>query len=61
MCIRDSYRSVEIQGSTPQGHSSGQSIAAMEQLTKKLLPPRFHYEWTGISLDETKSLSLIHI
>jgi HAE1 family hydrophobic/amphiphilic exporter-1 len=51
----DLYRSVEIQGSTPQGHSSGQSIAAMEQLTKKLLPPRFHYEWTGISLDETKS------
>jgi len=49
------YRSVEIQGSTPPGHSSGQSISAMQQLTAKLLPPRFHYEWTGISLDETKS------
>jgi HAE1 family hydrophobic/amphiphilic exporter-1 len=49
------YRSVEIQGSTPAGKSSGQSILAMQQLTTKLLPPRFHYEWTGISLDETKS------
>jgi HAE1 family hydrophobic/amphiphilic exporter-1 len=51
----DLYRSVEIQGSTPAGHSSGQSILAMQQLTTKLLPSRYHYEWTGISLDETKS------
>jgi HAE1 family hydrophobic/amphiphilic exporter-1 len=49
------YRSVEIQGNTPAGKSSGQSILAMQQLTTRLLPPRFHYEWTGISLDETKS------
>lgn len=50
------YRSVEIQGSSRAGKSSGQAIAAMQNLVTKLLPSsHFHYEWTGISLDETKS------
>jgi HAE1 family hydrophobic/amphiphilic exporter-1 len=51
----DLYRSVEIQGSSSPGHSSGQAITAMQNLTDKLLPPRYHYQWTGISLDETES------
>jgi HAE1 family hydrophobic/amphiphilic exporter-1 len=51
----DLYRSVEIQGSAAPGHSSGQAIAAMQRLTAHLDPARFHYEWTGISLDETQS------
>jgi HAE1 family hydrophobic/amphiphilic exporter-1 len=49
------YRSVEIQGSSARGHSTGQAITALQNLVGKLLPSRFHYEWTGISLDETKS------
>jgi HAE1 family hydrophobic/amphiphilic exporter-1 len=49
------YRSVEIQGGSSVGHSSGQAIIAMQNLTNRLLPPRFHYQWTGISLDETES------
>jgi HAE1 family hydrophobic/amphiphilic exporter-1 len=49
------YRSVEIQGSAAPGKSSGQGIAAMEKLAGKLDPSRFHYQWTGISLDETQS------
>jgi len=49
------YRSVEIQGSAAPGHSSGQAIAALQRLTTTLLPPRYHYAWTGISLDETQS------
>ncbi len=49
------YRSVEIQGGSSPGHSSGQAITAMQNLTNRLLPPRFHYQWTGISLDETES------
>jgi hydrophobic/amphiphilic exporter-1 (mainly G- bacteria), HAE1 family len=48
------YRSVEIQGASSPGHSSGQSISAMEALAKRL-PAQFHYQWTGISLDETSS------
>jgi HAE1 family hydrophobic/amphiphilic exporter-1 len=49
------YRSVEIQGSAAPGHSSGQAIAALENLTKTLLPSRYHYAWTGISREETQS------
>jgi HAE1 family hydrophobic/amphiphilic exporter-1 len=49
------YRSVEIQGNSAPGHSSGQAIAALENLTKTRLPSRYHYAWTGISLDETQS------
>jgi HAE1 family hydrophobic/amphiphilic exporter-1 len=51
----DLYRSVEIQGGASPGHSSGQAITAMQNLTNRLLPPRYHYQWTGISLDETES------
>jgi HAE1 family hydrophobic/amphiphilic exporter-1 len=51
----DLYRSVEIQGNSAPGHSSGQAITAMQDLTKKLLSTRYHYQWTGISLDETQS------
>ncbi len=49
------YRSVEIQGSEAPGKSTGQAIAAMQKLTAKLDPVRYHYAWTGISLDETQS------
>jgi HAE1 family hydrophobic/amphiphilic exporter-1 len=49
------YRSVEIQGSEAPGHSSGQAIAALQNLTNTLLPSRYHYAWTGISLEETQS------
>ncbi len=49
------YRSVEIQGSQAPGKSSGQAIAAMQKLAGKLDPLRYHYAWTGISLDETQS------
>ena len=49
------YRSVEIQGSQAPGKSTGQAIAAMQKLAAKLDPLRYHYAWTGISLDETSS------
>jgi HAE1 family hydrophobic/amphiphilic exporter-1 len=51
------YRSVEIQGSEAPGHSSGQAIAALAKLTTTLLPSRYHYAWTGISLEQTQSSS----
>jgi HAE1 family hydrophobic/amphiphilic exporter-1 len=50
----DLYRSVEIQGGSAAGHSTGQAIAAMGKLAAQL-PPRYHFQWTGISLDETES------
>ena len=45
---------MEIVGEAAPGHSTGEAIAAMEELAAKL-PPGFGYEWTGISLQETQS------
>jgi HAE1 family hydrophobic/amphiphilic exporter-1 len=49
------FRSAEIDGSAAPGFSSGQAIAAMEDLSKKALPIGFGYEWSGISLEELAS------
>jgi HAE1 family hydrophobic/amphiphilic exporter-1 len=49
------FRSAEIDGSAAPGFSSGQAIAAMEDLSKKVLPQGFSYEWTGLSLEELQS------
>ncbi|MFY9743751.1 MAG: efflux RND transporter permease subunit, partial [Candidatus Sulfotelmatobacter sp.] len=48
------FRSAEIDGSAAPGYSSGQAIAAMEQLASKM-PQGFTYSWTGLSLEELQS------
>jgi len=48
------FRSAEIDGSAAPGYSSGQGIAAMEDLAKKL-PQGFSYSWTGLSLEELQA------
>ncbi len=48
------FRSAEIDGSAAPGYSSGQAIAAMEQLATKF-PQGFSYSWTGLSLEELQS------
>ena len=45
------FRSAEIDGSPAPGYSSGQAIAAMEQMASKM-PQGFSYSWTGLSLEE---------
>ncbi len=49
------FRSAEVNGSTAPGVSSGQAIAAMESLAKRVLPQGMSYEWSGISLEEKES------
>src|SRR5213078_3974621 len=49
------FRSAELDGSAAPGFSSGQGIAAMQDLSKKVLPQGFSYEWTGLSLEELSS------
>jgi HAE1 family hydrophobic/amphiphilic exporter-1 len=49
------FRSAEIDGSAAPGFSSGQAIAAMEEVSKKVMPQGFTYEWTGLSLEELQS------
>ena len=48
------FRSAEIDGSAAPGFSSGQGIAAMDELATKM-PQGFGYEWTGLSLEELAS------
>jgi HAE1 family hydrophobic/amphiphilic exporter-1 len=48
------FRSAEIDGSAAPGYSSGQAIAAMEELAKKM-PQGFSYSWTGLSLEELQA------
>jgi hydrophobic/amphiphilic exporter-1 (mainly G- bacteria), HAE1 family len=49
------FRSAEIDGSAGAGFSSGQAIAAMQDLSREVMPQGFTYEWTGISLEELAS------
>ncbi len=46
------YEAIKIQGSPAAGYSTGQAIAAMEEIAAEVLDPGFAYEWTGLSLEE---------
>ncbi|MGH7905296.1 MAG: efflux RND transporter permease subunit [Candidatus Binataceae bacterium] len=46
------YNSVEIDGAASPGYSSGQAIAAMEQVAGHVLPAGYGYDWTGLSYQE---------
>ena len=49
------YRSAEIAGDTAPGASSGQVIAAMQQIARRLLPAGMAYEWTGLAFQEIEA------
>ena len=49
------FRSAEINGTAAPGHSSGEGIAAMEALSRKVLPNGMTFEWSGLSLEEIES------
>ncbi len=47
------YRSIQINGVAAPGYSSGDAMAAMEEIAKKVLPASYGYEWSGMSYQET--------
>jgi HAE1 family hydrophobic/amphiphilic exporter-1 len=49
------YRSVEIQGTQAPGYSSGQALAALEEVAAKSLPPDMSYAWNALSYQEKVS------
>jgi hydrophobe/amphiphile efflux-1 (HAE1) family protein len=49
------FRSMNIQGTTAPGYSSGQAIAQMEQAAEAVLDPGFGYAWQGTALEEKSS------
>ncbi len=49
------YRAVEVQGMPAEGYSSGQAIAALEQVAAEVLPPEMGYSWNALSYQERVS------
>ena len=48
-------RSVTLNGNPAPGRSSGEALAAMEQLSATTLPAGYSYEWTGTALQEKEA------
>ena len=49
------FPAAKINGSQEQGYSTGQAIAAMEQVAKQVLPDGYTFAWAGQALEEKKS------
>jgi hydrophobic/amphiphilic exporter-1 (mainly G- bacteria), HAE1 family len=49
------FRSIQINGTPAPGFSSGQAMAAMEQVAKEALPSGFGYAWSDMSYQEKKA------
>ncbi|MEA1919833.1 MAG: efflux RND transporter permease subunit [Campylobacterota bacterium] len=47
------YRSIQINGAAAPGYSSGDAMQAMDEISKKVLPSTYGYEWSGMSYQET--------
>jgi len=46
------YPAAELQGATLPGFSTGQAIAALDQLAKEHLPDGFDYDWTELTYQQ---------
>ena len=49
------YGSAKINGGPAPGYSSGQALAAMEEIAATVLPEGFGFEWTGTTFQEQKT------
>ena len=49
------FETIQINGSAVPGHSSGEAMAAMQNIVKQALPPGIGYEWSGQSFQEILS------
>jgi hydrophobic/amphiphilic exporter-1 (mainly G- bacteria), HAE1 family len=49
------YRSVQITGQPAPGYSSGQAMAALEDVARQVLPPEMGYDWADLSFQERRA------
>jgi HAE1 family hydrophobic/amphiphilic exporter-1 len=49
------YRAAQITGSAAPGYSSGQAMAALEDVARKTLPREMGYDWSDLSFQEKKA------
>ena len=54
----DLYSSADIIGAAAPGYSSGQALAAMEEVADKELPKQYSYEWTDLAFQEKAASGL---
>lgn len=52
------FRSAEVDGPTPLGYSTGQSIEALKEVADRVLPKGYTYEFSGLSLQEIQAGSM---
>lgn len=51
----NSYIAAKVLGNARPGHSSGEAIAAVEQVARDVLPPGYAIEWTGQAFQERRT------
>jgi HAE1 family hydrophobic/amphiphilic exporter-1 len=49
------YRAAQVIGSAAPGYSSGQALAALEEVAKQELPAEISYDWSDLSYQERKA------
>ncbi len=49
------YPSAEVQANSPPGHSTGQTMAAMEKIAQRTLPAGYRYEWTELAYQQQQA------
>ncbi len=49
------FESAQLNGNAAPGYSSGDAMAAMERLAKKMLPSGYGYDWSTMSFQERKA------
>jgi hydrophobic/amphiphilic exporter-1 (mainly G- bacteria), HAE1 family len=54
----DIFRSAEVDGSSPEGYSSGQSIDALKEIAARVLPQGYGYDFSGLSYEEIQAGTL---
>jgi multidrug efflux pump len=49
------FPAAKINGNAAPGYSSGQAIAAMEEVAREVLPQGYSFAWSGLAFEEKKS------
>jgi multidrug efflux pump len=49
------FRAAQITGQPAAGYSSGQAMAALEDVAKQVLPPEMGYDWADLSYQERRA------
>ena len=49
------YRAAQVTGAAAEGYSSGQALAALEEVARQVLPREMSYDWSDLSYQEKRA------